>query len=624
VRESRNNGEGGQVSTINQEGEVCKMQKAETILAIIQERGKRGLPLERIYRELFNPELYLLAYGKIYRNQGAMTPGVTTETVDGMSLEKIRTIIEALRQERYQWTPVRRTYIEKKNSTKKRPLGIPTWSDKLLQEVIRLILEAYYEPQFSDQSHGFRPQRGCHTALQEIKRTWNGTVWFIEGDISQCFDTLDQPFLVSILKEKIHDNRFLRLIENLLKAGYLENWKYNATYSGTPQGGIVSPILSNIYLDKLDKFYEETLRPAYNRGRKRKENPEYHYLRKKAVRRRAQGKVEEARLLREATRKLPSRLLDDPDYRRLRYIRYADDFLLGFIGPRSEALEIKQRIGDFLRDHLKLELSEEKTLITHARSEAARFLGYEIETMNDDQKRDERGRRTINGVIGLKIPLEVIKEHCRPLMQDGKPIHRKELTNNQLFTIVDQYQSEYRGLVQYYQLAYNLHRFRTLKQVMEVSLTKTLAHKLKVSVKKVYDRFQATHQTDQGPYKVLEVAVEREEGKKPLVTRWGGIPLKWRKDAILNDQPPQIWYKDTEVVERLLANICELCGSKEDVEVHHIRALKDLKQGQRAEMPKWAKTMAKRHRKSLIVGRQCHVGEKGIHPGRYDGPQLGQ
>ena len=218
--------------------QVREMRDAQTILGLIRERGSKGLPLERVYRLLFNRELYLTAYGRIYRNAGAMTPGTTTETVDGMALQKIDAIIEALRLERYRWTPVRRVYIEKKHSMKKRPLGIPSWSDKLLQEVIRMILEAYYEPTFSPHSHGFRPERGCHTALREIYQTWTGVVWFIEGDIAQCFTSLDHSILLEILSECIHDGRFIRLIRELLKAGYLEDWKFHQTHSGTPQGGI--------------------------------------------------------------------------------------------------------------------------------------------------------------------------------------------------------------------------------------------------------------------------------------------------------------------------------------------------------------------------------------------------
>jgi group II intron reverse transcriptase/maturase len=245
------------------------MRSATTILGIIQQRGKQGLPLERVYRLLFNRDLYLMAYGKIYRNAGATTPGSTPETVDEMSLRKIDAIIEALRGERYRWTPTRRVYIEKKHSTKKRPLSMPTWSDKLLQEVIRLILESYFEPSFSDLSHGFRPGRGCHTALRQIDDNWHGVNWFIEGDIKACFDSLSHEILVETLAEHIHDGRFLRLIRELLQAGYLEEWKYKATLSGAPQGGIVSPILSNIYLSKLDSYVEKTLIPMYTKGDRR-------------------------------------------------------------------------------------------------------------------------------------------------------------------------------------------------------------------------------------------------------------------------------------------------------------------------------------------------------------------
>ena len=260
------------------------MRDAATVLSIIRERGKRGLPLEDIYRQLYNPELYLYAYARLYSNDGAMTQGATHETVDAMSLRKIETIIDAIRHERYRWTPVKRIYIPKKNG-KMRPLGIPSWSDKLLQEVIRLLLEAYYEPQFSEYSHGFRPERGCHTALTKIKETWTGTKWFLEGDITQCYDCIDHQVLLSLLREKLHDNRFLRLLDHLLQAGYLEDWRYHKTLSGTPQGSIVSPILSNIYLDKLDKYVETRLIPQYTREKQRRHNGPYFALMKKASKR---------------------------------------------------------------------------------------------------------------------------------------------------------------------------------------------------------------------------------------------------------------------------------------------------------------------------------------------------
>ncbi len=581
------------------------MRSAETVLGVIRERGKQGLPLEDIYRQLFNRNLFLHAYGRLARNKGAMTRGATPETADGMNLAKIDTIIEALRFERYRWTPVRRTYIPKKNG-KVRALGIPTWSDKLLQEVIRLVLEAYFEPQFSDNSYGFRAGRGCHHALWEVQETWMGTAWFIEGDIAQCFDSFDHKVMMAILREKLHDGRFVRLIENLFRAGYLEAWKFNATLSGTPQGGVVSPILANIYLDRLDKFVETVLFPAHNRGNHRRINVAYNRLTQLAYFYRKTGRPEQAALLKRKQQELPSLDPNDPEYRRLRYIRYADDFLLGFCGPRSEAEEIKQRLAEFLRDDLKLELSKTKTLVTSTRSEAARFLGYEVVVLQDDTKRTA-GRRSINGQIGLKVPADIIADKCKPYVRRGKPVHRPERLHESPFSMMEKFQAEFRGVVQYYQLAYNVSRLNRLRWVVETSLTKTLAAKLQISVNKVYRKFQATIETPYGPYKGLRVMVQRDGGRPPLVTHWGGVPLRRRKDAVLSDQPQRIWNTKTELLERLLADTCELCGSQEAVEVHHVRALKDLRRKGQAEMPEWAKWMAARHRKTLVVCRRCHM-----------------
>jgi group II intron reverse transcriptase/maturase len=593
------------------------MQNAETVLSIIRERGQRGLPLERLYRQLYNPDLYLKAYGKLYANKGAMTPGATSETVDGMSLAKIERIIETLRQERYRWTPVRRTYIPKGNG-KQRALGMPTWSDKLLQEVIRLLLEAYYEPQFSDHSHGFRPGRGCHTALQEILHQWRGVKWFVEGDIRACFDRLDHNVLLNTLRESIHDNRFIRLMENLLKAGYLEEWTYHTTYSGVPQGGVISPILSNLVLDKLDKFVEQTLIPAYTRGRRRKTYPPYVALTKAASQARKAGDLDAARQYNKQAQRIPSRDPNDPNFRRLWYCRYADDWLLGFAGSKTEAEDIKRQLTVFLRDELKLELSQEKTLVTHARDDAARFLGYEVHTLHADDKHDHRGQRCINGSPGLRVPADVIQAHCAKYMRRGKPIHLMQRVSDSAYSIVAQYQAEYRGIVQYYRLAYNLHRMSRLKWVMETSLTKTLAKKFKTTRKRIYKRFKTLHQNEHGIYKVLEVIGDRGPDKTPLVARFGGVTLRWNRWVVINDAKTEpIWSKRSEVVERLLAQKCELCGVEDNIEVHHIRKLADLERKGQANKPEWARVMAARRRKTLVVCQSCH---NDIHYGRYDGP----
>jgi group II intron reverse transcriptase/maturase len=587
------------------------MRSAETVLGIIRDRGKRGLPLERVYRLLYNRDLYLLAYGKIARNHGALTPGATPETADGMTLAKIDALIEALRFERHRWTPVRRTYVPKANG-KQRPLGLPTWSDKLLQEVLRLILDAYYEPQFSGHSHGFRPGRGCHTALREVYRAWPGTAWFLELDVAQFFDRLDHRVLLGILAERLHDGRFLRLLAGLLAAGYLENWRFNATLSGVPQGGIVSPVLANVYLDRLDQYVETTLLPAHNRGDRRRPHPTYARLLHRATYLRRTGHRREARVARRQAQRLPSVDPDDAGYRRLRYVRYADDVLLGFNGPRAEAEALKRDLGAFLRDALKLELSEAKTLLTHARTGAARFLGYEIAVLAVDAARDRHDRRATNGQIGLRVPADVIRTKCRPYLRHGKPAAWAECLHDAPFSILVQFQQVFRGVANYYQMAYNLHRLDILRYAMERSLVRTLSDKLRLSTPQVYRRFGATLQTPAGPRKGLEVRVERE-GKRPLVAQWGGVSLRWHVDAVLDDRPPRAWNARTEVLERLLADTCELCGSHDRVQVHHVRHLKDLQAHRGRPVPAWVEKMAARHRKTLVACHDCHVA---VHAGR--------
>jgi group II intron reverse transcriptase/maturase len=592
--------------------EVRDMRDAETTLAIIRERGGRALHLEDVYRRLYNQDLYLRAYGRIYRNAGAMTKGASAETVDGMSLKKITDIIEKLRFERYRWSPSRRTHIPKKGG-KTRPLGIPRWSDKLLQEVMRSLLEAYYEPQFSDNSHGFRPGRGCHTALRCVYCTWLGVKWFIEGDIKGCFDNIDHTILLASLREKIHDNRFLILVENLLKAGYLEEWIYRPTLGGTPQGGIISPLLANIYLDRLDKFVEQTLIPEFTRGEFKKRNLGYYRLANKIQRLKKKGTAEgDLGPLRRELRGLGTTDEFDPGYRRLRYIRYADDFLLGFDGPKDEAEEIKGRLAEFLRGQLKLELSEEKTLITHAVSEKARFLGYDISTY-----RPTGSRRVGCGHIMLRVPPKVLEGKVSRYMVGRKPAHRDELQNDDDFTIVALYGAEYRGVVNYYAFAQNRWWLHRLHWAMGLSLLKTLARKHKSSVRKMYRQYAGKTINRNGVARCLQVVIERE-GKAPLVAQFGGISLGPEPFAEIRDLPlgqDRIASRN-ELIQRLLADECEICGSRGDVQVHHIRKLADLNVRGRPDKPLWAKLMAARKRKTLVLCRDCHNDVHAGRPGR--------
>lgn len=580
------------------------MRNAEAVLNVLRDRGRRGLPLERLYRLMFNRELYLLAYGRIYSNQGAMTSGATQETADGMSMAKIDRIIDAMRHERYRFSPARRIYIPKKNG-KMRPLGLPTWSDKLVGEVIRLLLESYYEPQFSDCSHGFRTRRGCHTALREVEKTWTGTTWFIEGDISDCFGSLDHDVMVRILSEKIHDNRFLRMIRLMLQAGYLEDFVWGATLSGAPQGGVVSPVLSNIYLHKLDEFVETVLVPEYTRGRGRASNPEYGRMSNEYRRACRRGDRAQARQLRRQMRSTPSGDPYDPGYRRLRYTRYADDHLLGFVGPRAEAEEIKDRLAAFLREELRLELSAEKTLITHARSGAARYLGYDLIVQHCDSKQTG-GRRTTNGKVALRVPADVVKAKCLPYLHGGEPECRPGLVNLDDYQIVQIYGAEYRGITQYYLLAHNVSRLNRLRWVAETSMLKTLAAKHKSTVSKVVARHRASIATPHGTRRCFEARLHRGNGRQPLVARFGGIPLRRQTGAVLTDRAPaQITYPRKELTRRLRTGRCELCQRPDAVQVHQVRKLADFGTPG-PDQPEWLQLMARKRRKTLVVCSPCH------------------
>ncbi len=579
------------------------MQSAEVVLGVLRERGRQGLPCAQLYRQMFNKDLYLLAYGNIYSNSGAMTPGASEETADGMSEEKIEQITEAMRCERYRFTPARRTYIPKKNG-KLRPLGLPSWSDKLVGEVVRLLLEAYCEPGFSDLSHGFRKRRGCHTALRKIHDTWTGTVWFIEGDISDCFGSLSHEVLLRILAEKIQDQRFLRLIRNMLKAGYLEDWEYRETLSGCPQGGVVSPILSNIYLHKLDEFVEQELIPQYTRGTGRKVNPIYKRLHRRMASARLRGDRAAVRDLKKQLRAIPYGDPMDPGYRRLKYIRYADDHILGFIGPKAEAEQIKARLAEFLRETLGLELNQHKTLITHARSQPARFLGYHVRVQHCNTK-ITGGQRSANGNIALRVPPDVIRAQCARYRKHGKPWYRSRLQNLDDYDIVRTYGAEYRGVINYYLLAQDVSRLHDLQWNAETSMLKTLALKHRSTVSKMAARYKAKIETSDGPRTCFEARKHRE-GRKDLVARFGGIILRQNRRAVITDPasgPPL--YPRKELTRRLRKRECELCETGTTVAVHQVTGLKDLgKPG--PGQPGWATLMARMRRKTLIVCAPCH------------------
>jgi group II intron reverse transcriptase/maturase len=602
------------------------MTSTHHFLTILHRLGRESIPVGKVYRRMKDIELFKSAYARMAPNAGNMTPGVTDETIDGMSMVRIHQVISELEAGTFCWTPVRRAYIPKSNG-KLRPLGIPTWKDKLVQEVIRMVLEAYYEPQFSDASHGFRPNRGCHTALMHIRDKWTGTRWFIEGDIKGCFDNIPHETILSILARNFQDNRFLKLIRTMLKAGYMEEWTYHATFSGTPQGGVASPILANIVLNELDRWVETTLIPKHTRGKGRIHSLAYAQAQEREKTAYRQGDIETAKRWRRQRRQLPQSDPQDPNYSRLHYCRYADDFILGWIGNLDEAEHIKQEIADFLQT-LGLSLSEEKTLVTHARTQRARFLGYELKVAWDDSKMTTYRRkgklvksRTVNGVIQLLVPKDVVQKWTRKYMDKGKPARQPRLLHFSDFEIIARLGGELHGLCNYYLLAMNVHVLSEVVYVCKQAALHTLCNKHKVPNTSVYWR-KLKRKLENG---VTALIVERPNPNnpdKPFLAKLGAVPLRTQKRTTLSDKVFRPYLTRTELLTRLTANECELCGATGDVEVHHIRKLKDLKhrwQG-RTDKPAHVQAMIAMCRKTLVVCKNCH---RSIHNGTHDGVKLG-
>ena len=593
------------------------MRSPERVLNSLNEHSKdSSYKFERLYRILFNEELFYVAYQKIASNGGSTTKGSDGRSIDEMSLARIETLIASLKDESYQPHPSRRVHIPKKNG-KTRPLGIPAFEDKLVQEVVRMILEAIYEGHFETTSHGFRPKRSCHTALLHIQKTFSGAKWFIEGDIKGFFDNIDHDVLVGILRERISDDRFIRLIRKFLKAGYVEDWTFHNTYSGMPQGGIVSPILANIYLDKLDKYVKEYIR-HFDMGTKRRPGKESNDLaneRKRTVRKLKKIKdgtekaalVARLKAIEQERAAFPSGDEMDGSYRRLKYIRYADDFILGIIGSKEDVLRIKEDIKSFLSESLALELSEEKTLITHT-GKSAKFLGYEITvTRNNHQRRDVQGRlrRTYGKRVRLNVSMATLRDKLLEYgameikLRNGKEIWEPKCRSGLIFNddleILDRYNRETVGFCNYYLIANNyvvLHNFR---YIMEYSMYKTFAGKYRSTVRKINKK-----------YRLNKLFTVKYEQKGVIKSRTFYKTSFKRRTTAFNGscdiEPYSIAdVSRTNLTDRLKAEKCELCGATGKLIMHHVRNLKDLK-GKES----WKRLMSARKRKTIALCPSCH------------------
>jgi group II intron reverse transcriptase/maturase len=610
-------GEGTQVFRLQERTEEHPVQPPTILLAILSKMAQKpAVQFEKLFQKLYNVELWLLAYQHIAPKPGNMTAGADGKTIDRAGLKLITDLIADLKASRYKPCPARRVYIPKA-SGKLRPLGIPSFRDKLLATVLKLILEAIYEPTFSKRSHGFRPERSCHTALEQIKMEMTGTRWWVEGDIHGFFDHVQHETLLRILSRRIRDQRFLHLIGQLLKAGYVEDGRYQHTYSGVPQGGNLSPLLANIYLNELDQAITSRM-ARFNQGKARKRSREYHQisLKVEAAKKQARrtGDWATYKALRQIKLQTPSSDPQDPEYRRLFYARYADDFLCAVIGTKAEAEELKTWLQDYLRDELHLELSAEKTLITHA-SKRVRFLGYDITRWHHARivrihsKRGPITRRTGGYQLRLLLPQDKIagfaKQYGDISNWHGK--HRNDLLNLSEVEILLIYNEEVRGFLGYYALADNLtkeaHRILWLTTG---SLFRTIAAKRQSTVKQVAKslkrgprRYVMTIKPEGKPERTYELLASTRHLKK-------GVSTHQQLDRL----PATMKYKSrTELGKRLCANQCEWCGTREGLmEVHHIRKLGNLS----GKAP-WERQMMQRRRKTMVLCVECHDE---LHAGR--------
>ena len=574
----------------------------------------------RLYRYLLRPDIYFIAYQKLYSNNGAATEGADRDTADGFSEAKVEKLIASLADERYCPKPSRRIYLKKPNG-KRRPLGIPSFSDKLVQEVLRMVLEAVYEPIFLETSHGFRPGKSCHTALCYARYNLNGTRWFIEGDIKGCFDNINHEVLIRCIQKKIKDARLMKLIHKFLKAGYLEDFVYHNTYSGCPQGGIISPILANIYLHELDLYVAELSRD-FKKPYKSRITAEYSRLSGRMTRvkqkikkaEEAGNMTEKERLLKEL-KKLRSQLLKTPcksqTDKEIKYVRYADDFIIGVRGSREDCEEIKRKLSCFIRDSLKMELSEEKTLITHSNT-YARFLGYDMRIRRSNViKPNGRGttQRTMSNHMELAVPLGdkiqpfLFKHGVVKQKENGElePVHRNDLLRLTDLEIVSAYDAELRGICNFYYLAGNFYKLHYMSYLMEYSCLKTLAFKHRCTIGKIKEKFSDKKGGWCIPY-------ETKKGMKYLYLSKHSDCAKGKEASDTIPGMTMIHKHTRSTFEsRLKAKTCELCGCTESrqFEIHHVNKLKNLK----GKEP-WEVMMIAKRRKTMVVCYECH---KKIH-----------
>ncbi|WNO04057.1 reverse transcriptase domain-containing protein [Rhodoferax mekongensis] len=582
-----------------------------------------------LFRLVSSPQLAVLAYERLKSIAGNMTKGADGSTLDETSLESLKALCSAIRDERYSPVAVKRKFIPKANG-KLRPLGIPSPRDKIVQEMVRLILECIYDaelPVFDDASHGFRANRGCHSALHEYSK-WNSLKWVIEGDIVGFFDNIDHHILISILRKKIKDERFIRLIWKFLRTPILhDDGKLENPTKGTPQGGVISPYLANIYLHEFD-IWVRSLQTLLNKGDSRRgPNPAWRKLtRRRLYILKKNGGVEtqETKQLRNEADMLPSVNPMDPGFCRVYYVRYADDWLIGISGDKSLALDLKSKAETFLRDTLKLTLSEEKTLITHATTEVAKFLGFRLSVSDGNRAGTRRMaihngfrvslRRTVSSKIRIIAPVVELLDRlklggfCRTRGDNPFfPCSKKNFVALEDHDIVMRFNSVWRGIYNYYAVSNNASDLNRVKYVLQYSCLMTLAHKHRMRLPKVVAKY--------GVYASVRYRSSKDEEREVSFWRPSG---NWQLPLLGSDPPdPEdiLASQNRRLTRTSLTRNCVVCNTS-GVQMHHIR---HLRKGNKTITQGFNRIMSAINRKQVPLCRPCHGR---VHRGEYDGLSL--
>lgn len=605
------------------------MSKLEKRLIAISKLSKRDTQWihKDIFRILCQDEIWILAYQNIKSNKGALTPGSTHETMDGISMERLNKLKEEILTEKYKFKPVKRTYIIRPDG-RNRPLGLPTANDKIVQEVMRIILEAIYEPIFSKYSFGFRKGFGCHDALKHVDKRFRWVDFVIEGDIEQAYPTIDHTTLVKLLEKRIKDPRFIRLIRKLLKCGILDNKQTIWSKTGVPQGSIVSPLLANIYYHELDEFVKKLTKQyeTPEENRKNLKSSSYKSLEHKIgkVYKKMKGlnphSKERQKLAKELKIMRAERLQTvsaKEKITRIEYVRYADDWMIGVSGDRKLAGKLKAKVAVFMETKLLQKLHPTKTSITDIRKGNAHFLGYDLFLPRNRPITRYKGKGVITirkgqRMLRMDIPVAKITDryvkrgYLKQLPDRVRPISRASYSVLEDHVIVSHYRSIWLGIKNYYSGCTNRGRLQYIHYLLHMSCVMTLGHRHRMSCSKIFKKYK----------KELRVKIPNTKDKTvsfPYQTQWRFMDRKWLCGVKV--EIPMHRYKNL-VSRSPLGLSCIVCNSEnKPVEMHHAKHVR--KNGYRYKG--FHQQMSLLNRKQVPLCKDCH---QKVHSGKYNGPSL--